>query len=240
MNMKIFEIYLNKLKQSQLYASLLDELIYRVYYIYDEYKVKSIDELILYEETKNAYIDNEWNYSLPINYTHKFMNENEKEYYKNTYVYRKYMYYERASYGNMKHRFQDFPHHYPEFIAIEFLKNKLNHLYQNYKNKRQFINNNHFCNIIKKWLYSYDADNLKHDIIHIPNITLVGLLDYPLLILEYYQTIEDDYNQRTKKKLCNWKLIDDTKKRFNWLIKVTRKKHKLSTYIWQDIYYYLF
>ncbi len=217
------KIYLNKVKVSQNFSKLLEDYDLHIYHTCDEWIVQKnnfIKSVVLNKETKKMYFDNEWNYSLPINYEHSFMNENEKEYYKNNYIIRQNI--EFNYYNGSKL----YPFNYPEIVANDYLMYKLNILYQNFT--KYSIRFEYNTEMYKKWFYTFDTDFAKS----------LNLLN-PVMIEKYMIQREKDYNNKIKKKLWSWKLMDDNFNNLVLLMKMKRKTTKLPTKLWIDICSYL-
>ncbi len=243
-NYDYLNIYLMKLDSLQKHGLMIEELYLSIYVKYNECTVqKDFKELLNDKLMRKIYIDNEWNYSLPINTKFKFITENEEEYYKELYVYREELYIKKFNYSDYT-----YPYNYDESIANDFLRFKLNYIYQcnnlNLLDKPKYVKNNNFGMnwYSRKWFYSYDFDISKYTKFEEPHVDLCNMVSNPECMLKYIRNIDNDYNDRTKHKLWNWKIMDDKKEGFHLIMKIRKqqKKTRLSTYLWREVYSYIF
>ncbi len=222
------KIYFNKVKVSQNFYNLIEDYNLHFYHKYNEWSIQKnnfIKSILLNEETKKIYFDNEWNYSLPINYEHLFMNENEKEYYKNNYIIRQNIIinFNNSCGSNL------YPFNYPEIVANDYLKYKLNDIYQCYTMEQlNSIQFKYYIETYKKWLYTFDKQFAKSlDVLNPDNME------------KYMLNREKEYNKKIREKLWSWKLMDDNFNNLVLLMKMKRKRTKLPTKIWMVICTYL-
>ncbi len=229
MTIKDFSLYLIKLKQLQKHYIVLEQLSISMYYKADSWSVKKdkFKDFLLDKDMKNIYFQQEWNYKLPENYKYNFMKLNESEYYKNMYIY----------YANRIFRFKKCnKYHFPENVKIDYFTFSLYELYS-YKldayNMKIYIVNN-----TEHWVNSYRlVDSLDRGKNYQKFITKIHK---PEQIYQYFRNIEKAYNEKVKHELWKWKKIEDTKRKFIWMMKLIRKKHKIVAYNWMNIYTYLF
>lgn len=250
MNKNYLKVYLIKLKSNQLNEIVIEQLFLSMYNKYNEWvgPKNNIKDLLKHKEVSRMYIDNEWNYSLPINYEYPVMNENEKEYYKDLYKCIEYIHFDfihfdnHFDYNHFDYNINYYPHNFPEMVANDFLKYKLEQIYQT-NSLYKLTKSNEIINIpnrVKKWLYSYDINISKSDIDTEPHLHLYKLIKEPLKLLNYIKTVDENYNKRITQQLWSWKITEDERKKLVWFMKTLRKKYKFMTSVWLNIHSYLF
>lgn len=230
MTNNIFSIYFMKLKQSQNYSLVIEQFDYNVFYKSNNWSVKKnrMMDFMLDQDMKEIYLDNEWNYELPINHKYDFMKLNDAEYYKDIYTY-----YENSVFGFKSFHKYDFP----ENVKIDYFTFSLNELYANslnpYNIRFYMVGNPEF------WINSFHLVN-SLDMHHGNYKEFITKIHNPDEMYQYFRMVEKKHNEKIKSELWKWKKMEDTKQKFKWLMKSIRTKHKINNHVWMQMYSYVF
>jgi hypothetical protein len=229
MAIKDFSLYLIKLKQLQNHHIVLEQMSISLYYKANNWSVKrdKITDFTLDKDTKEVFFEKEWNYKLPENYKYNFMKLNDFEYYKDMYIY----------YENMIYRFKQCnKYDFPENVKIDYFTFSL---YEIYSYQLDAYNMKHYIvGNTEHWINSYRlVDSLDRG----GNYrTFITKIHKPEQMYQYFRNIENTHNEKVKNEIWNWKKTEDTKRKFIWMMKLIRKKHKIIAYNWMNIHTYLF